>query len=87
MKLDLITTNLTASLLRCGDIIKHDGKTGGATDVRHENGIVNFNIGLNFTRYHVNESSYVALIRRPMITNRHSDGRPFWNPCHPLCKA
>lgn len=85
MKLDLTTTNITASLLRCGDIITHNCKTGGATDVRHENGIVKFNIGLNFTRYHAKESEYIALVRRPMITNIHSDGKLFRNPYHPLC--
>lgn len=85
MQLDITTTNMTASLLRCGDMISHAGKTGGASDVRHENGIVRFNIGLNFTRYSVNETEYIALLRRPMVTNTHSDGKPFWNPHHPLC--
>ncbi len=85
MKLDMTTTNMTASLLRDGDIISHDGKTGQASDVRKEDGIVKFNIGLNFTRYHVKESEYIALFRRPMITNTHSNGEPFWNPYHPRC--
>lgn len=80
MKLDITTGNIPASLLRNGDIITHEGNTGGASDVRHENGIVKFNIGLNFTRYHVKESDYLALVRRPMITNIHSNGKPFWNP-------
>lgn len=80
MILQVTTSALAASELRCGDIIRHAGVEGGAADVRTENGEVRFNIGHGFTRYTVKASDSLALIRRPMFTNRHHDGKPFANP-------